>query len=562
MKRAKLVVRSADFRRAIVLAAIVVWGLTSRGLPSWAADAPAADFETYDVSLWLIDPSSPQANARNSHPSALPQGVQTSRKMQAEKARPPGPVGLLNFYGQPAANLDVDLRIKSGSFLAHWPPGEGLPNRLRWSDAASPFDLVSNVRDPAELQQVEPDHWITTAREGQSLFVRHGARSERFLAYDAELLMGPPVKLEGGPDEYSIVNPTSMPVYDVVIVRPTPEGVRVAWIDTLPPSVAVVAKPAEKKPGSVSTDPAPKRGGVELFDAPAIDEAAPPAAAPPSAAPADAPLEVKPAAADKSEAEKTKSAKPAADPAKDTGSPAAPAKKLFGGLPAKVDELLKAKPPAAGKEKAEAKPQLFGGMPAKARATAAPQAPALKGVKVSLQPTLQRGTGELAAVTTQELVRRLESAGLKAELAQRFVKAYGPTIFAGEGLIVACRVSPPALDDVLQLSVFPAPKKTVRVPIVVLRHADPQMGDEVNRLIALLGDRSYSARQAAHKRLVELGPLAFNYLQKALTNDDQEIVIRAERILLQQDQTPNAQNKAAQPKTAPAVGIAVPAVAR
>jgi len=60
-----------------------------------------------------------------------------------------------------------------------------------------------------------------------------------------------------------------------------------------------------------------------------------------------------------------------------------------------------------------------------------------------------------------------------------------------------------------------------------------------------LGDRKFAVREAAQQRLLELGPLAFQALQKSLNNADLEIVIRAEWLLLNQNQTPNAPAKPA-----------------
>ena len=61
----------------------------------------------------------------------------------------------------------------------------------------------------------------------------------------------------------------------------------------------------------------------------------------------------------------------------------------------------------------------------------------------------------------------------------------------------------------------------------------------MDRLIAQLGDPKYKARETAQKRLAEIGPLAFPALNKALNNSDPEIGLRAERILLNQNQNPN-----------------------
>jgi hypothetical protein len=134
--------------------------------------------------------------------------------------------------------------------------------------------------------------------------------------------------------------------------------------------------------------------------------------------------------------------------------------------------------------------------------------------------------------------------------------------FEGEAIVVACRLDPGTIDAKIPLSVFPEPTKTTRVALVIVRNADPALGNEVERLVSQLGDTKYVAREAAQKRLTELGPLAFGPLNKALSSADLEIVIRAERILLDQNQTPNPQPQAAKAVTAKAVtGKAVPAKA-
>ena len=115
----------------IVLGPVVLGlGLAARAV----ADEPKGDFQVHDLSLWILDSTASLANSRNVYPSAFPPTVQSARSVSSSReARRTAPMGLITFYGRPATNLDVDLRIKSGSFLAHWPVAESLPNRLRWS---------------------------------------------------------------------------------------------------------------------------------------------------------------------------------------------------------------------------------------------------------------------------------------------------------------------------------------------------------------------------------------------------------------------------------------------
>ena len=169
---------------------------------------------------------------------------------------------------------------------------------------------------------------------------------------------------------------------------------------------------------------------------------------------------------------------------------------------------------------------------------------------------------ETAAKTTQVLTERLTRAGLHTHEVDLFVESYRSLLFEGEAVVVACRLDPGTIDEKIPLSVFPEPTKTIRVALVIMRNADPQLGNEVERLVAQLGDAKYALREAAQQRLAELGPLAFGTLNKALSNADLEIVIRAERILLDQNQTPNPPAQPARTAVPPPVAPAAAPVAK
>jgi hypothetical protein len=483
---------------ALVLAGLVVFSPRAR------AAEPDGGFEVHDVSVWMIDRGGNTANSKSDYPSALPVTVASSRGAQAilqntvttgllvnggavtfntndvpaapaapqASDRRAAPINLITFHGQPTPNIDVDVRTRSGSFLAHWPPGEALPNRLRWS-GTPPYDLVAKIGDEAELMFVDSDHWMVKAREAGGLYIKRGARSERFLAYDVELSLDVPLRLEGGPDKYRVINTTEASLYDVLIARITPEGCRVAWIDVVPKSGSAAAAP---QPGAEN----------------------PNGAQPPKAA------QYAP------------------------GAPVAEPKKVFStplGLP--TTGAVPAAKPAEAPQPGGSK--LFGGLP--------PTKPA-QGVEVVLSEPLAADSPAAAANTTQALADRLAKAGLSPAESALFVERYGSQLFGSKELVVACRLERATIDDKVPLSIFPAPTKTVRVAMVFLRNADPRMGDEVQGLVAQLGDPKWKVREAAHKRLLELGPVAYPALNSALNSPDQEIVLRAERILLKQNQTP------------------------
>jgi hypothetical protein len=496
--------------RVGILCALVLCELVLCAAPL-PAEEPKGKFEVHDLSLWVLEPGSQQANLRTAYASALPATAASARTPSAdssEAARPPGhrlgPINMITFYGVPATNLDVDVRTKAGTFLSHWPAGESLPNRLRWSGSPA-LDLVEKIEDETELAFVDSDHWIRKARGGQALFVRRGARSERFLAYDVELNLPAPVRLEGGPDTYKVINTAGATLYDVLISRGTPTGRRVAWLDVLPASTgAPAAQPAK-----------PSKSPADLFD-----DAKPPStdAKPPSAPPQPA-----------EKAEEKKEDKPAES--KDEAAAEKDAEKAK--RRAEVERVL------AKQLGRRSKP---GATPPASPPTATPPA---AGVEVTLSEPLAAGAAENVAQTTIALTERLSRAGLSSSEIELFVENYRSLFFEGDAVVVACRLGAGAIDEKLPLSVFPEPAKTVRVAMVLLRNADPQLGSEVDLLVTQLGDPHFAAREAAQKRLLELGPLAFATLNQALNNADLEIVIRAERILLHQNQTPNAQAKPA-----------------
>ncbi|REK08608.1 MAG: hypothetical protein DWQ37_19920 [Planctomycetota bacterium] len=533
----------------------IVWTLLLLTMFFPAILAAAEDdgaFEVHEISLWIFDPGASKANSRTDYPSALPptvrttRGAQTTTNLQQQRVdivngrrriavtnvvagtnggiasayrRSVAPINVLTFHGRPAEDLDVELRTKDGSFLAHWPPGESFPNRLRW--AGSPgYNLVEEV-DRTEMMFVDDEHWFAEARQGDALFVRRGTRSERFLAYDAELNLAAPVRLVGGPDEFTVVNQLDQPLYDVLISRHTPEGRRIAWLDKVPPaSQRQAAEPAEEPAEEKKRAATPEA----LFaDAPAVADEEPAAADVPAKKdqPADAP------------------------------KPAGPAVQLFGGLPKDAQERLASGKPVVEKEDSKGRASgagMFGGLPGRK---------SVHGPRVTLSEPIAHDSPDATARMTEALAQRLRKSGLTDHEAQHFVERYGEVFFEGEALVVACRLDQAVMDDKIPLSVFPKPSKTVRVGMVLLRDADPQLGEQVQKLIANLGDPKYDVREAAQQRLLELGPLAFPALNKALNSDDPEIVIRAERILLTQNQTPNASR---QPNRRSGIIQAAPAV--
>ncbi|HUY88623.1 MAG TPA: hypothetical protein VMV10_07810 [Pirellulales bacterium] len=156
-------------------------------------------------------------------------------------------------------------------------------------------------------------------------------------------------------------------------------------------------------------------------------------------------------------------------------------------------------------------------------------------VEIEMSAPLDDESPELAAAR-QTLAESLKQQGLTEAEAELFMDRSAPAIFGAKELIVVCRLPADAIEERLPLVTYPAALKTVRTALVVLRNVDPQLKDDVNRLVTNLGAADYAEREAAEKRLLELGRLAVPALKAALKSPDVEVQFRAERLLLSQNE--------------------------
>jgi hypothetical protein len=170
-------------------------------------------------------------------------------------------------------------------------------------------------------------------------------------------------------------------------------------------------------------------------------------------------------------------------------------------------------------------------------ATPAPSAAPGPAVPVAMSKPLAADGDEFLAQSKGKLTERLLQAGLAQSEVDLIVSLYGPAIFASDSLLVAWRLPSGVVDELNPITVEPEPAKSVRVVLVIGRNLDPQISVDLEKFVVQLGSTSYSEREAAEQRLSEFGSLAFPVLRKALANSDPEIAFRAERLLLDQQQS-------------------------
>jgi hypothetical protein len=193
-----------------------------------------------------------------------------------------------------------------------------------------------------------------------------------------------------------------------------------------------------------------------------------------------------------------------------------------------------------------------------ATAPAATQALAIASTRPTTQASSQpttKPTGQPVALAATGLKQatevlapwkeRLTSAGLPEmdwEVIRRILEKHA---LDTRRLTAIYRLPDEQLDLLLPLEVTPQPRHTIRVGLVIVRSIDPAIVNEIETLVAQLGDPKWDTREAAQKRLLEIGLAAKPKLDAlGKSAKDPEVVYRIERVIatLTREPTPTPDN--------------------
>jgi len=526
-----------------------------------AKDQPQSPVEVYEWSIWVGNPAQTTLNTVRLYKNALPNVVGTSRPKFEDKELagkfPVAPISVVQFFGEPRRDVDVDLRAKKGTFLAHWPASKEHTGRLQWFGS----DLSASA--PAELPQsyLPETHWLEKLRANTSaLFLKYESHFERFLAYDTELAMPVPVRIRGGPDEYTLQNLTNRRLLDVAVIAPTDLGFRAGWLDDLPAAAAEKKDKEKEKEESTPKKPVdPKQQAAEqqqkadeLFSAAEAKNKAKEAEIPPLPAEGDATVRARvdqflnqPVTVNVEQAPRrevlnliTRQARLRYELddrtlAKEQIDLSQPASLKASGIAAR-DALADLLGNLGLSYRVTEEGKLFVTTAARLAEDSGKKDGVIEGPPVKLVMSQPRKAADPSyrELTRYALTRRLTGQGLREDVVQFLLAQYGALLFEPGELIVLAHYTREAIDETVLLDVFPPPKKFVRTALVVVHGVDPRLQDRARALVQQLGDKSHKARELAEGRLLEMGPVAVPALEDALTNKDVEIVFRAERVLL------------------------------
>jgi hypothetical protein len=533
-------------------------GLLLLSALSWQAPAATERTQTpveiQEWSVWVTSPTQESYNTSRIYPNAMPRQVGTTRPSRLDEPRPGAsaasyplaPLSVVAVFGDPVTDVDLELRIEKGTLLAHWPPGKAVGPRVRYFGSS----LLSRP-DPAgpSLALAEAQPFATIRDRVPSLYLQVNSGVERFVAYDAELTRPVPLRLRGGPDRFTLQNLSRHLLRDVALIVPTDSGFRVGWIDVLP--TAVVTQ--EKVASGPKTDADPAKAVGALL---AAAEAKPgPEAPKPPPLPEEADATVRarvdallgrPVQVEVENAPLTAVIDQVAEQARvrvelDTVTlragdvdPARPTRLSASGLSGR-EALAEVLGNAGLSYRISATGSLFITTAARlAEGSGGADAP-IEGppTEVGLSLPLPGDDPSYTAQTRETHKRRLLAAGLRDDMATLLLDQYGPALYRPGELIVLAHLAPEAIEEAVVLDVFPPPRKSTRVALLVIHGMDPRLQDRARQLVRQLGDPSPPAREEAESRLLALGTSVVPALQDALLDPDAEIVHRAERLLLQ-----------------------------
>jgi hypothetical protein len=515
-------------------------------------DQPQSPIEVNEWSIWVGNPAQTSLNAARIYRNAMPGVVGTSRPKFEDKELatkfPIEPVSVVQFFGEPRRDVDVDVRAKKGSLLSHWPASKELAGRLQW------FGSDLSASPPAGIPQsyLPGTHWLAKLRDNKSaLFLKYESHFEQFIAYDSELAIAVPLKLRGGPDEYTLQNLTNRRLVDVAVIAPTDSGFRVGWLDELPTAVPEKKdEPAPKKPA----DPKDKAALKEKAEAVFSDAEAKPKEEeiPPLPPEGDATVKARvdqllnqPVAVTVEQAPRrdvisliTQQARlryevddrTLAKEQIDLGQPTSMKAPSIAARDALADVLgnigLSYRVTDEGKLYITTAARLADDTGKKGAVIEGPP------IKLVMSQPRKSDDSSYRELTRDALTRRLVGQGLREDVVQFILAQYGRQLFEPGELIVLAHFSREAIDEAVLLDVFPPPKKMVRTALLVVHGVDPRLQDRARIFVQQLGDPSYQVRETAEAKLQALGPVAVPVLEDALVNKDVEIVLRAERLLL------------------------------
>jgi hypothetical protein len=128
-----------------------------------------------------------------------------------------------------------------------------------------------------------------------------------------------------------------------------------------------------------------------------------------------------------------------------------------------------------------------------------------------------------------KVTAQLVAAGLFVDEAKLLVDTWKKDMFDTPGLNVFYRIPQSEYDGRMPLTVTPKPTSTVRVGLIFHGHLEPDFAERILEMVKKLDAERFADREAATKKLQQVGPAALVQLQRLRNNKELSVEVR-ERI--------------------------------
>ncbi|HEX5033431.1 MAG TPA: hypothetical protein VFW62_03030, partial [bacterium] len=149
----------------------------------------------------------------------------------------------------------------------------------------------------------------------------------------------------------------------------------------------------------------------------------------------------------------------------------------------------------------------------------------------------ESGTAEKgSAAAAKKLAGQLVMAGLFADESQALADFWKKDLFETAGLHVCFRLPQEEYEKRLPMTLAPRPARLVRVGLVVQTFPDPALAEKVAALVKELDSEDFKVREAAQKKLQDMGRSVYGQLVRLRKTElPAEVRIRVEAVLAELD---------------------------
>ncbi len=142
---------------------------------------------------------------------------------------------------------------------------------------------------------------------------------------------------------------------------------------------------------------------------------------------------------------------------------------------------------------------------------------------------IEADASRFVSENVEKLTAQLVAAGLFEDEAKLLVDTWKKDMFDTPGVNVYYRIPQSEYDARMPLTITPKPDSTVRIGLIYHGHLEPDFAERILELVKQFDSPRFADREAATRKLLQIGPAALVQLQRLRDRKDLSVEVR-ERI--------------------------------